>query len=150
MATVIIPPRVPEIKQFQEKYDCLFVYFPTLPVVNPYLRHYLEIPIVYSFASYRQALMQDFATVAAVGEELLEYNSTWYENLLGTFAHEFTHTVESGYFHAFETVGLHFCMAYYENKMEYLDIIKLCLLGGAVVDGKRCVIPENHWESYYK
>ena len=150
MGTIIDSCAVPELKQFQEKYDCLFTYFPTFPVVNPYLRHYLEIPIVFSSASYRQATMQAFPTVAAHSEKLLDYNSTWYEESLGTFAHEFTHTIEGGYYQTLEMMNLHFCIGYYMNKMEYLDIIKLCLLGGAVVDGKRCVIPENHWESYYK
>lgn len=150
MDTYIFSNKVPELVQFQERYDCLFVYFPTLPVVNPYLRHYLEIPIVYSSATYRQAAMQSFPIVAAHGEKLLDYNSIWYESPLATFTHEFTHTIEGGYFHALGMMDLHFCLDYYHNKMEYLDIIKLCLLGGAVVDGKRCVIPENHWESYYK
>ena len=147
--TYIKSENVPELEQFQEKYDCLFTYFPTLPVVNPFISSNDE-PLVPSCASYRQATMKAFAMVAAHGEKLLDYNSTWYESLLGTFAHEFTHTIEGGYYHALGTMDLHFFIGYYMNKMEYLDIIKLCLLGGAVIDGKRCVIPENHWESYYK
>ncbi len=73
-----------------------------------------------------------------------------YESPLGTFTYEFTHTIEGGYYQAPGTIDLHFFIGYYNNKMEYLDIIKLCLLDGEVVDGKRCVIPENHWKSYYK
>lgn len=73
----------------------------------------------------------------------------WWNSILETYIHEFTHTAEMYFaYHNFEEIkmGLHDVISYYNSNGEYgLDTFKLYLLKQALIDGQIVGIPKEFW-----